>query len=176
MQKLSSSRAPQRVFTLAPLAVAPPRGITPVKRLANDDAAAQEVKDVKVPPQVVRWPHLLLGSFSPEIAKSLPAVSPPSLSPRHGLCVLRDDAQAASTPALQRLETTTRSPPAASLPTNVNVSLLCDQHTPPSMVAILNINYQGSLSDNGSGKEDVTEITYSILTVNNGREQMLTYS
>lgn len=133
------------------------------------DATGQEVKDVKAPSQVVQQPSLLLGSVSPEIVRSLPAVFPPSPSPRCGQSGLRGDTQAASTPALQRLEVTTRGPRVTPLPINVDDQLQPAALTvTPSlgMAANLNVANQESLSNRTSGNGDTAATIHSVLTMN----------
>ncbi|XP_028279901.1 uncharacterized protein LOC114447698 [Parambassis ranga] len=146
-----------------------PADAAPVEapQISSYDATGNEVKDVNAPLQVIQ-PSLLLGSVSPEIVRNLPAVFPPSPLPRHGQHRLRGDAQAASTPALQRLETATRSPQAASLPTSVNGQsqlVMLTAAPSPSMAANLNANHQ-ELSNKASGGDDTAATTCPVLTMN----------
>lgn len=133
----------------------------------SHDATAQEVEDVKAPSQVVQQPSLLLGSPSPEIVRSLPAVFPPSPLPRRGQSGLRSDTQAASTPALRRLEVPTRGPQVTSLSTSLDDQLQPAATLAPilGMATNLNISNQGSLSDMISGNGDTAATTYSVLTI-----------
>lgn len=62
-----------------------PAGATPIKvpQISEIDC---ETENIKGPPLVMQQSSLLLGSVSPEVVRSLPAVFPPSPSPR---CVQR---------------------------------------------------------------------------------------
>lgn len=94
---------------------------------------------------------------------------PPSPSPRCGQRGLNGDAQAVPTPALQRLKAATRSPQITSLPTSENIQLQPAVLTTaplPSIAANMNINHQGSLSNNASINDDTAATTRSVLTMN----------
>ena len=74
-----------------------PADTAPVEdsQLNASDATGRESENIKAPSQVMQQPSLLLGSVSPEMVRNLPAVFPPSPSPRRGQHGLRGDAQAA---------------------------------------------------------------------------------
>lgn len=79
------------------------------------------------------------------------------------------DAQAASTPALQKLEATTSSPQAMSLPTSENIQFqpaVLTAAPSPSIAANMNAYHQGSLSNNSSVNDDTAATTRSVLTMN----------
>lgn len=138
-------------------------------QLNSHDATSREVKDVKAPSQVMQQPSLLLDSVSREIVRNLPAIFPPSPSPRRDQRGLSGDAQAASTPALQKLEATTSSPQAMSLPTSENIQFqpaVLTAAPSPSIAANMNAYHQGSLSNNSSVNDDTAATTRSVLTMN----------
>ena len=136
-------------------------------QLKASNATGRESENIKAPSQVMQQPSLLLGSVSPEMVRNLPAVFPPSPSSRCGQHGLRGDAQAASTPALQRLEAATRIT-VTSLPTSVNGQsqpAVLTASPSPSMAANLNIQHPASLSIQASGNGDSAAVTHSVLTM-----------
>ena len=133
------------------------------------DAAGKETENIKAPSQVMQQPSFLLGSVSPEIVRNLPAVFPPSPSPSRGQRGLRGDIQAASTPALQKLEAAAQSTQVTSSPTSVNVPLhptVLTAAPSPSMAANLNTQHSASLSIKASGNDDSAAVAHSVLTMN----------
>lgn len=137
-------------------------------QLNSHDATSQEVENVNVPSQVKQQSSLLLGSVSPEIVRNLPAVFPPSPSPRRGQQGL-SDARTVSTPSSQRPETTIRSPQVTSLPTSVNGQsqpAVLTAAPSPSIAANLNTQHQGSLPNRANGDDGTTSTTHSVLTMN----------
>lgn len=132
-------------------------------------AADGEVENVKAPLSVKQQRSLLLGSVSPEIVKTLPAVFPPSPSFQRGQLGLRGDIQAASAPAFLREQATTRSPQVMSSFTTVNgqsrPAVLAA--TPSrSLSANLNTHNQGFRLNNVSGEDNAAAATPSVLTMN----------
>ncbi len=143
-----------------------PTDTAPAEDSHSFDATGQ---NVKAPSQVMQQPSLLLGSVSPEIVRNLPAVFPPSPSPRCGQRELSGDAHAISTPALQQFEVATRSPLVTSFSASdkgQSQPAVLTATPPPSMAANLSANYQGSLSTKASGNGDTAATTHSVLTMN----------
>lgn len=94
---------------------------------------------------------------------------PPSPSPRRCQHGLRGDVQAASTPALQRLEGAAQSPQVTSSPTSVNGQsqpVVLTAAPSPSMAANMNAQHPASLSIKASSNDDSATVTHSLLTMN----------
>lgn len=134
--------------------------------LSSPDATDQHVK---APSPVRRQPSLLLGSVSPELVKSLPAVFPPSPSPRRGQRELSSGFHAVSAPALQQVPVATGSPPVTSISASVKGQLQTAVLTvspPHKMAANQNVSHQGPLSNRAGSDDDTHAMTPSVLTMN----------
>lgn len=134
--------------------------------LSSPDATDQHVK---APSPVRQQPSLLLGSVSPELVKNLPAVFPPSPSPRRGQRELSSGFHTVSTPALQQVPVVTGSPQVTSISASVKGQLQTAVLTvsPPHKVAANpNVSHQGPLSTRAGSDDGTHAMTPSVLTLN----------